>query len=1042
MTAPVSELQSKVFAEALQQLNSNQRLAVETIEGPVLVVAGPGTGKTQVIATRIANLLHTREAQIHPSNVLCLTFSEAAAVNMRQRLLEIIGPTAYQITVETFHAFSNAVIQHNPEDFGMQQWQPITELQRMQVLEQVLEELPVGHPLRNPRGSLTREAKKLGELFTLMKRENWSPQFVSDAIDRYLESLPTRPQFVYQTNSRYGKKGEPKLKDIEEQHKKMELVRAAAGLFDRYEAIKEQRSWYDYEDMILWVIDAFMKNENLLRRYQERYQYVLVDEFQDTNGSQNRLLELLTGYWEVPNLFCVGDDDQGIYEFQGARLKNMTEFIKRYGEALTLVVLQHNYRSTQAILDTAARIIANNQQRLAVADPRLAKNLIASNPEVPEQQPRAVQYANDHQEAAEVALHLERLHEQGVPWKEMAVLYHRHQHGILLQELAQRKGIPLRVVRSVNALNLPQVRQWIDLLEYVAREWQYPYQNSGRLFTVLHQPWFGLHRQDLDRVALHAPSHASGGRNWRLLLQDEPFIKSLPLVAADTLLQAFRTTEQWIEACTTLPVTVLLERIVEQAGILRWVLQQADKHWHLEVLGTIHRFVQREAAARPLISLAELLDVFDQYYRYELALPVEHVLGDEDGVVFSTCHSAKGLEFDYVFLIGCSARGWEKALKGGNQFSLPDTLTYASETNDQEALRRLFYVGCTRARIGLQISYAARSLESGSLNVASQFVAESGLEVEQVVVQEDVAADGLVHLLKPQPVPVADRLEQQVVAERLSRFAMSHSALAAYLQCPLRFYYEYVLTMPTTTSESLEYGSAVHGALNRLFQLMKQRNERFPPLEEFLQLFDEELDRRRQHFTERQFRMRQQQGHMVLSAYYQSQVVRSNKIVLLEYLVRNVQLNGVPAKGRIDKLEFQGKRVTVVDYKTGSFSRAEQSGKLKPPSDALPYGGDYWRQMVFYKLLLEGQPNDWEVAKARFDFVDLPAGGTPEDFRHFEMEVEPAQQQLVMNLIRDTYDAIMRHRFYEGCGEKDCPYCGMYSDQAAVFPQEPEASFA
>lgn len=1019
------------FEQAMAKLNEQQRAAVQTIEGPVLVVAGPGTGKTQIIATRIAYMLHTRETQIQPYNILCLTYSEAAAVAMRRRLLEIIGVTAHQVTVETFHAFSNAVIQQNAEEFGMQQLQPITELQRLHLLEQLLEELPMGHRLRNPSGNLIWEARKLGDLFTLMKREDWPPQRISDAIDHYLESLPSRPEFVYQRNCPYGRKGEPKKAEIEKEREKMEMLRAAAGLFLRYEERKLQLGTYDYEDMILWVIDAFRRNELLLRKYQERYQYVLVDEFQDTNGSQNELLQLLTGYWEVPNLFCVGDDDQGIYEFQGARIKNINDFIHRYGDALTIVVLRENYRSTQSILDTAARVIANNTQRLSSTDARLEKQLKAVRYNEPGEPPRVVQYANTLQEATHIADQIEELNRQGIPYARIAVLYHRHVQGEVLQEQLQRRQLPIQVVRSINAFELKQVDDWIALLRYVAAEWQQPHQNSGRLYRVLHQPWFHLEPGDLALLAYHAQQQRH--RSWRQLLNDTDFVRRAGLQQEQKLLQVHRCMEQWIAECSVLTVPILLDRIIQEAGILQWVLQQEDKYWHLQVLNTFCQFVRSQAAAAPLMTVGDLVDVLDQYARYQISLPVQRVLGDEEGVVFSTCHGAKGLEFEQVFLVGCHAKGWEKAQRGGHQYALPDTLTYAIEKNDTEALRRLFYVGCTRAQRGLQISFAATA-DNGSAQTVSQFVTETGLPVQTQKVDPERTANALVYLMTPEPGPDVPRLDAQYIRKRLESFVLSPSALSAYLDCPLRFYYDYILCVPAIPSESMEYGNAVHFALYRLFKTMKERHDRFPEEQEFLRFFDEDMTRRRAQFTERQFRNRMQQGHMVLSAYYRRYVAEWNKIVALEYNARNVQVNGVPLKGRMDKLEFDGLRVTVVDYKTGSLRRARQDGKLAPPSENLPYGGDYWRQMVFYKLLLDRQKKDWEMAAARFDFVDLPAGSTADDFGSFLMQVELEHERQVIDLITATYEKIQRHEFFAGCRSEDCVYCSMYYGKAYMMP--------
>ncbi|HUM46807.1 MAG TPA: UvrD-helicase domain-containing protein, partial [Chitinophagales bacterium] len=255
---------NEVFARELSRLNENQLLAVTTIEGPVLVIAGPGTGKTQIIATRIGYMLATAEAQVQPHNILCLTYTEAGAIAMRKRLLKIIGTDAHRITIETFHAFCNTVIQQNIEYFGRRNLEPLSELERFAVLEEMINELDPSHPLRRLKGEVYFEAGRLQHLFSTMKQEDWSPELICEQADRYVADLPLRDEYIYKRNTRDKKKGDIKENDIAAEKEKMELLKSAAQLFPLYKMKMEQLGRYDYHDMILWVIDEFRRNENLL----------------------------------------------------------------------------------------------------------------------------------------------------------------------------------------------------------------------------------------------------------------------------------------------------------------------------------------------------------------------------------------------------------------------------------------------------------------------------------------------------------------------------------------------------------------------------------------------------------------------------------------------------------------------------------------------------------------------------------------------------------------------------------------------------------
>ena len=262
------------FLERYSKLNQQQQEAVNAIYGPVMVIAGPGTGKTEVLSMRIANLLRS-EAQVQPNEILCLTYTDEATNAMRRRLLQIIGPDAHRVNIGTFHAFCNNVIQNNSDAFSDRPLQPVSDLERTTLLREMLDELPKGHELRRLSGDIYYDVFRLDRLFDMMKRENISAQNISDAVDEYLTSLPEREEYIYKRAGKGYAKGDLKQAAIDDETRKMNTTRAAALLFDTYTAKMRKRGWYDFNDMILWVLQAFKKKTG----------YVL-DDFRPVEHSQ------------------------------------------------------------------------------------------------------------------------------------------------------------------------------------------------------------------------------------------------------------------------------------------------------------------------------------------------------------------------------------------------------------------------------------------------------------------------------------------------------------------------------------------------------------------------------------------------------------------------------------------------------------------------------------------------------------------------------------------------------------------------------------
>src|SRR5246127_4638104 len=282
MQSPPNKYNEK-FQEALNRLNPEQRSAVDQMEGPVLVVAGPGTGKTQILAARIGKILLETDANAH--EILCLTYTDAGAVAMRKRLFEFIGPDAYRINIYTFHAFCNEIIQENLDYFGKLNLEPLSDLDSVALFQELVDDFPNDHLLKRFTGDIYYDVPRLKNLFSVMKRENWDEDMIRKAVSEYLEDLPNREEYIYKrANAAKGiKVGDVKQKDLDAASEVMAKLLAAVSEYQRYDTKMKTGGYYDYDDMIIWVLKAFRENEEMLRKYQERYQYILVDEFQDTS---------------------------------------------------------------------------------------------------------------------------------------------------------------------------------------------------------------------------------------------------------------------------------------------------------------------------------------------------------------------------------------------------------------------------------------------------------------------------------------------------------------------------------------------------------------------------------------------------------------------------------------------------------------------------------------------------------------------------------------------------------------------------------------
>ncbi len=949
-------------------LNKEQQFAVDTIEGAVYVAASAGTGKTTVLASRVEKMLMS-VAQINSENILCLTFTDIGAINMRQKLIKNISSTAYKIGIHTFHSFSNDIIQNRLDYFGVRNVEPVSELEKIGIIKEIIDKLPINHILKRLSGDIYYEVGRLTQLFQFLKEEHYTKDDIEKKCDEYLENLPFDDRYIYK---RANKKKEIKVGDVKKhliasEKEKMDKLIAGAYLLEQYNAKLTEIERFDFSDLLLWVIKAFENNENFLRQYQEKYQYLLVDEVQDTNRSQMRLLNLLIDFWPNPNIFCVGDLQQTIYEFSGSRLQNILDFQRKYNPVE--INLKYNYRSNQQIIDYAANLIRHNE--IVVGD----VDMIQGNPERADDPiSLSVEYKTVTEEEMRTIEEILELIDNGVNPCDIAVIYRKHKHSLNIIKEFQQRDIPINIKRRTNILDLVLTNQIVKILNYI--------ETGENLHQIAFFNFFNLPIEQIEKSIAEKTFPDLDFKSSAILKDFLPFLYVKKQLKKDsqnhTLLQ-------------------LMELIFQNCNIIEYINNQPDRIQKFIELTTFFDFVKAEVSKNSLLDIKALLSLIENLRKNSIGIPVLNINYNEEGINFLTCHGAKGTEFDYVFMIKCTRNEWEGSRGNVNRFKLPETIT-KTESAKEEQERRLFYVAMTRARKQLIMSYSCKTNDDKGLE-RSQFIDESEIKI----IQNEQEPDFVSHLsynLKPEVFQPA--LEKEYIAKLLEFYRLSPSALNLYLKCPVQFYYQNIIKVPYLANEAGIYGTAIHVSLQRYYNDYKNGLKHTG--EWLFETFRSTLAKSEGILSKEAIVRRTELGKIVLLEYYDKIVRYSNKITLNEFTAK-VNIDDIPVKVIVDKIEFDGEIIDLVDYKTGNYKST--LSKMKPD-------GDVYRQMKFCKLAMdEVQWKSWKVRDIKIAFV------TPEKKDTVVIKVE--DEQKVRNQIKEVYQKIKNQEFSEGCGE--CEYC-------------------
>jgi DNA helicase-2/ATP-dependent DNA helicase PcrA len=1023
------------FNEEYARLNEQQKLAVDKIYGPVMVVAGPGTGKTQILSVRIGKIL--LETDYLPSNILCLTYTDAGVLAMRKRLLNMIGPDAYSVPIHSFHSFCNMVIQQNMSLFHKKELQPINELEQVQCLIELIDSFDNDNPLKRYKTDAYFEATYLKELFGTMKREGWTKEFLLEKIDEYREKII--PETFY--NKVKFKKGIVELTvEGKKEQEKMVKLKAAVEAFSNYQQILKNKQRYDFDDMISWVINVFENYPDVLAGYQEQYQFFLVDEYQDTSGSQNRLVELLVSYWqdESPNLFVVGDDDQSIYRFQGANMENMRLLSGKYTDLLR-VVLTHNYRSVQPILDAAHSLIRNNKQRLTNEDSGLQKILTAAHERYKDLRiaPVIRSVNNEFEENILIAEEIRQLVDEGIMPGRIAVIYREHKTGEELQKFLQLQNIPYYTRKNINLLKETFIKKVLSYVKYVIAEKEIPFSGEPILFGILHHNFHKIPALKIAAISNEVYQNQRNNRKEPRSIRE--YLSQLGAgnkqrlfsgdAVTDELLKLHRLLERLITESENLPLLKWFEVLFNEAEVLSYIMQQPEKAWLMQQLNGFFDYVQDECRRNPDLDLAGLMRQIELLEENGIAIPLQQTSGNERGVNLLTCHGSKGLEYEYVFFIGCYSSLWEAKRKYSQGYKLPPNV-FAKETPEEkeEELRRLFFVAATRAEKYLYISFPSFNNEGKALE-ASRFIAEmaTGLKADPVTIPEEtkIKYSALRYGLIQQPE--LEKAEKDFIDQLLANFKMNVTALNNYLECPVKFYYNSLIRIPAAINESAQFGSSMHDALNFFYNRMMESDRVYPPKEVLLSRFQWHIHYNRQVFTPESLVRFTEYGQQCLSAFYDQYFANTADEFVRTEVPMEAVVNNIPLKGFADKIQYWGNEVVITDFKTGSLEKASRRFEFAEPGHPKKEeGGNYWRQAVFYKLLFDRQRGKTrELQGIEFHFIE------PNENQEFDLkkvQVTPEQEHFVQQQVGEVWKKIQAHDFYKGCGKPDCDWCNFVKD--------------
>lgn len=958
------------FSTLYSRLNPAQKLAVDTIEGPVMVIAGPGTGKTTILTLRIANILRTTDTP--PSGILAITFTDAGVKAMKAKLRDIIGSRADEVRIHTFHGFAASVMSEFPEHFietdGFTQ---MSDVEASELMRGILEAEEFA-PLR-PLGKPDLYVYPLLAAISEAKREALTASSIREYAGEEIERITNDEASI---STRGSSKGELKA-DAKKKIERLEKTVLFADVYERYEELKKEEELLDYDDLILNVVLAFGRDELLLRLVQEKFLYLLVDEHQDTNDSQNLMIRLIADFFENPNLFVVGDEKQAIYRFQGASVENFLKFEKAW-PSMKVISLEDNYRSHQHILDASFAMIETNyaegeheklRVKLRAGNGKDAKSIDLVEP------------ADRSEAEAYLAGELRRI-EKEEPEKTVAIISRTNKDVDRVVRLAEENDIDISAERSIDIFSHPVGNLFFSLMECV--------------------------KDPLDTEALGKTVVAG---LWGFDLESSiPVLQRLKKGHVDVVPQM-----KAIRALLTddSPIFFLMQ-VAEISGFSRLVARDPSyvEVWR-GIIGLAGKIVKQYHITDPLILLEKLIayKVSSEGKRIKISV------GRSDSKIsVMTAHGSKGLEFDYVFIPYATEESWLPR-KRVSHFTLPSK-KLEKDGDDIRDARRLFYVALTRAREHAVVMSPIEDV-AGDLNTPLRFIAELdakavkriSLSINTLSSQFAISKSANVLANKKKWYLSGGRKLVDYAKNTLLERGLSVTALNHFMHCPAEFLFKSVLRLPEAPSATAEKGIAMHTAFDRIWKMKEGERTEENMVRTIIATATDSVNASYLRAFEKETIIREltKSAPIVIKSLYphfhtQGEVSTET---WSECMYSDIRLHG-----KLDAVMETASDTLVFDYKTKKkMSAAEIKGETAN-SD-----GGYFRQLVFYKMLLGKDITPSLVfltpdEKGRCDIQTVAI--TDADIENVKKNIDALKESVWSGAVVST-----------DCEEEKCEWCGL-----------------
>ena len=1051
---------NKEFSQAFGALNDQQKQAVDALDGPVLVIAGPGTGKTQLLSTRVANILAKTDAQA--ANILCLTFTNKAAGNMRDRIMQLVGPEGNKVAVKTFHSFAGEIMNIYPDHFWNAAALSVApESVQLDVVEGIVSQLPLDNPLALKFAGQFTLLKDVQRAINLTKDAGLTPDKLRAIITANLAYIDVvEPLLVDVLDARLSAKGLAELsakiaalpkQDIDaavypltslstvitdslataieqdadtgktvntgawkqrwvqtvEGKKAMFKERernawwlALADVYEAYRTAIHERGFYDYADMLVEVIAQLEQTPSMLADVQERFSYVLIDEFQDTNPAQLRLAHLVADHHSAlgtPNLMAVGDDDQSIFKFNGAELNNMLGFRRAYPSA-KIIVLTKNYRSTQTVLDAAASIIDQAETRLVNVDKSLDKRLLAADPPKGLTSFSASSYASRELQLSMVARDVAKIYK---PTQSIAVLARSHDSLIKMASLLQSLNVPVRYEQATNVLEhelVNQLQLLIGLLLAIQNG------DKDQINALTHQtirlPAWGVPADVLWAIATANYTKA----DWLGSLLNSKD-KNLNSIGNWLLHMAKQATDQ--------PLAITVEQLIGLRSTGGYTSPLSD-YYSSNKTGDLNKYLHGLSAIQLLRALVHEFAATNEPKLEDLARFIELnktngvVVADESpfitgegGVQLLTVHKAKGLEFDQVYIIDAIADNWQP--RPGKR-KPPANLPLQPVGEDADDYIRLMYVAVTRARSVVKISGYYQ--DHAGKDVAITPIIASVFDVKQITESDPKQLISVLQENLRWP-SLAGGQEKQMLQAVLEGYQLNVTHLLNFLDVarggPQYFKERNLLRLPEAKTIVLSYGTAMHAALEAA-QL--QTNAGKFSLTKVQDVFSKALAA--EQVGRAEYGRFNPKGRQTLQRVFKDFNYQLPKGSLPEQKIKDIRLGSAVISGKLDRVDSSGGVLSIIDYKTGSplasFFTKNKAVALKAYRHKM--------QLIFYALLATEQPslNKGKTIEGQMVYVEAPTAKelvrnyqpTTQDIARMRQLVEVVWKKIINLDLPDT----------------------------------------